>query len=225
MSEGEVAIPVERGRVRGDLAVPEGAEGVVVFAHGSGSSRHSPRNREVARRLHALGLGTLLMDLLTTDEESADEVSGEYRFDIDLLGRRLLGAALWLREQWALRDAPLGYFGASTGAGAALWAAAEEPEWVRAIVCRSGRPELAGPRLMRVVAPTLFIVGELDSAVLMVNQAAREDLRGPTELRVVPGAGHLFAEEGALEEAARLAGEWFRLHLAGPGHPPEEESE
>jgi putative phosphoribosyl transferase len=222
MQEGEqVAVPVERPvqipqdgvAVQGDLTIPEGAAGIVVFAHGSGSSRHSPRNRMVAATLRARGLGTLLMDLLTAEEEAAERWSRHLRFDIGLLARRLAGAAEWLAEEPAARDLAIGYFGASTGAAAALVAAAHRPAGVAAIVSRGGRPDLAGDRLPDVRAPTLLIVGALDEVVIGLNRSAYDRLTVERRLEIVPGAGHLFEEPGALEEVARLAGDWFTRHL------------
>jgi pimeloyl-ACP methyl ester carboxylesterase len=190
---------------------------VVLFAHGSGSSRHSPRNQYVARVLRQAGFGTLLLDLLTADEESVDQYTRHLRFDIELLALRLIGATDWLRQQTPTRELPIGYFGASTGAGAALMAAADRPDVVRAVVSRGGRPDLAGPALMRVHAPTLLIVGRADAPVIDLNERALELLDVEKELRIIPGATHLFEEPGALEEVARLASDWFARHLA-PAH-------
>jgi dienelactone hydrolase len=190
---------------------------VVLFAHGSGSSRHSPRNQSVARVLRQHGLATLLIDLLTTDEESVDQYTRHLRFDIELLALRLLGATDWLREQPQTRELAVGYFGASTGAGAALMAAAERPDIVQAVVSRGGRPDLAGPALLRVHAPTLLIIGGADAPVIDLNEQAMQLLDGEKELRVIPRATHLFEEPGALEEVARLAADWFARHLA-PAH-------
>jgi dienelactone hydrolase len=195
----------------GDLAQPADG-GIVLFAHGSGSSRHSPRNRRVAQQLQQAGLGTLLMDLLTADEEQVDLRSRELRFNIGLLARRLVGAVDWLADRFG-GELPMGLFGASTGAAAALVAAAERPSQVAAVVSRGGRPDLAGPALDRVSAPTLLIVGGADPQVLTLNRQAAERLAAPHRLEVVPGAGHLFEEPGALEEVARLAGAWFSTHL------------
>lgn len=209
-----VQVRVGPALLEGDLAVPPGAAGLVIFAHGSGSSRMSPRNRFVAEALRRVGLGTLLLDLLTVDEALQDEVTSHLRFDIDLLARRLEGATDWARRQPETRALPIGYFGASTGAAAALVAAAERPEDVGAVVSRGGRPDLAGPYLTQVRAPTLLIVGSADPLVLDLNQDALDRMRGPRKLSVVPGATHLFEEPGALEQAARLAGEWLTRHLA-----------
>jgi dienelactone hydrolase len=203
--------------LEGHLNVPDGAHGVVLFAHGSGSSRHSPRNQYVARMLRQVGLGTLLVDLLTSEEETVDQYTRYLRFDIELLAMRLLGATDWLRQQPETRELAIGYFGASTGAGAALLAAAERPDLVRAVVSRGGRPDLAGPSLIRVRAPTLLIVGGADTPVIDLNERAMELLEVEKELRIVPGATHLFEEPGALEEVARLAADWFVRHLV-PAH-------
>ena len=212
---GEQRVMIEAAGVllAGDLHVPEGATGLVVFAHGSGSSSSSPRNREVAAALRSRGLATLLFDLLTPREEAEDVSLGELRFDIGLLGARLVGVTDWLRAQPETRDLALGYFGASTGAAAALVAAATRRDVVRAVVARGGRPDLAGPYLERVEAPALLIVGGRDREVLALNRAAARRLRGPSTLAVIPGAAHLFEEPGALAEVARLAGDFFARHL------------
>jgi putative phosphoribosyl transferase len=193
----------------GDLGLPESARGVVLFAHGSGSSRHSPRNRQVAESLRARGLATLLLDLLTGEEEAVDATTGHLRFDIGMLARRLGGAAGWLGAHQGTSDLPIGCFGASTGGGAALVAAADRPGLVRSVVSRGGRPDLAGEALRRVEAPALLIVGSRDEPVLTWNREAAEQMPGRAEVEVVPGATHLFEEPGALEEVSRLAGEWF----------------
>ena len=213
---GERAVEVPAGPVElaGNLCVPEEAGGVVLFAHGSGSGRHSPRNRHVARVLGEAGLATLLIDLLTPDEEEADRESGHLRFDVGLLARRLAGATHWLRQNPDTRDLPVGYFGASTGAGAALIAAAERPREVGAVVSRGGRPDLAGDTLPLVEAPTLLIVGSDDEPVIRMNEEALGRLRAEKRLKIVPGAGHLFEEPGTLQEVARLAAGWFTRHLA-----------
>src|SRR5918992_1344538 len=203
--------------LEGNLTLPEKATGIVLFAHGSGSSRHSPRNRYVARLLNEAKLGTLLVDLLTAEEEVTDMRTAHLRFDIGLLARRLVAVTDWLTIQEHTRALRIGYFGASTGAAAALVAAAERPEAVAAIVSRGGRPDLAGPALARVRAPTLLIVGSLDTVVLELNEFALELLPGEKELAIVPGATHLFEEPGALEEVARLAREWFTRYLGGGG--------
>jgi pimeloyl-ACP methyl ester carboxylesterase len=207
-----VRIPADSGSIEGDLVVPDGARGIVVFAHGSGSSRHSARNKQVAAALQASGLGTLLFDLLTAAEEREDERTGALRFDIGLLAQRLVAVTDALGEETRGRNLLVGYFGASTGAAAALVAAAERPA-VRAIVSRGGRPDLAGDALPRVTAPTLLIVGELDREVLELNRAAQSRLGGPTELVIVPGATHLFEEPGALDDVARLATRYFMRYL------------
>jgi putative phosphoribosyl transferase len=193
----------------GHLVLPEGARGIVLFVHGSGSSRHSPRNRAVADVLNRAGLGTLLFDLLTV----AEEPDRANVFDIELLAHRLIGATAWLRAQPWAGDTPVGWFGASTGAGAALWAAAEPDAVVSAIVSRGGRPDLAGPRLAAVRAPTLLIVGGLDTTVLELNRGAQAELNTVSELAVVPGATHLFEEPGTLAKAAELARDWFIRYL------------
>jgi dienelactone hydrolase len=209
------AVRVSAGEVvlEGSLALPKQASGLVLFAHGSGSSRHSPRNRYVAQVLHEGDLGTLLIDLLTSEEEGRDERTGELRFDIPLLAKRLVGATGWVAREAATRGLSVGYFGASTGGGAALVAAAECPEAVGAVVSRGGRPDLARAALPLVEAPTLLIVGGLDTAVIRMNREALAKLRCEKRLEIVPGATHLFEEPGTLEAVARLACEWFRRHL------------
>jgi len=211
--ERAVRIPVGPAELQGNLDVPEDAKGVVLFAHGSGSGRYSPRNRYVARALKERGLATLLIDLLTPDEEEVDLRTGRLRFDIGLLAHRLAGATDWLRREPDTRDLRIGYFGASTGAGAALVAAAERPREVGAVVSRGGRPDLAGDTLPLVEAPTLLIVGGDDERVLRMNEEAFARLRAEKRLEIIPGAGHLFEEPGALEEVARLAADWFTRHL------------
>jgi pimeloyl-ACP methyl ester carboxylesterase len=204
-----------------DLTVPEEARGVVLFAHGSGSSRHSPRNRRVAEVLHDARLATLLLDLLTADEEEIDLVTREHRFDISLLARRLVGAVDWLAARKETAELPLGCFGASTGAAAALVAAAEREARVGAVVSRGGRPDLAGDALERVRAPTLLIVGERDPLVLDLNREASARIPGETRLEIVPGATHLFEEPGALEQVSRLARDWFLARGKPSGSPRE----
>jgi len=199
--------------LEGDLEVPPGAHGVVLFAHGSGSSRHSPRNRLVAASLRRARLGTLLLDLLTADEERADEFTRHLRFDIGMLAERLVAAADWLSRQPRTSPLPLGCFGASTGAGAALVAAAVRPEAIKAVVSRGGRPDLAGAALPLVKAPTLLIVGGADEEVISLNRQAMAAMVAPVRLEIVPGATHLFEEAGALEAVAALAGRWFDEHL------------
>ena len=200
----------------GNLVVPEDASGVVLFAHGSGSSRLSPRNRAVARDLSERGLATLLVDLLTSEEESIDAETAHLRFDIGLLANRLAGAKEWLKEQPETRDLEIGYFGASTGAAAALVAAALHPKSIGAIVSRGGRPDLAGDLLPRVQAPTLLIVGGEDLPVIEMNRQAFAQLTCRKRLEIIPGATHLFEEPGTLEAVADLAGDWFLRHLAAP---------
>lgn len=199
--------------LQGNLDIPDSAQGIVLFAHGSGSGRHSPRNRYVARALGEGKLATLLLDLLTAEEEVIDRRSAHLRFDIDLLTKRLVGASDWLAQNPDTRLLRLGYFGASTGAGAALMAAAQRPERVSAVVSRGGRPDLAGAALSRVRAPTLLIVGSLDHGVIELNQEALAQLHPEKKIEIIPGATHLFEEPGALEEVARLAREWFKRYL------------
>jgi putative phosphoribosyl transferase len=215
--EENVRIETRNGPLGGTLVFPDASRGVVVFAHGSGSSRHSPRNQFVARQLQQRGHGTLLMDLLTPSEEEVDVATAEYRFDVQLLAQRLSTATDWLANNHATRDCQVGYFGASTGAAAALVAAAHRMG-VAAIVSRGGRPDLAGGALRLVTAPTLLIVGDQDHAVIQLNRAARRQLERceRKELHLIPGATHLFEEPGALEEVARLAGQWFDQYLSGP---------
>jgi pimeloyl-ACP methyl ester carboxylesterase len=209
----EITIELEHGPLlQATVGGPvEGIVGVVVFAHGSGSSRHSSRNRQVAEVLHEAGLKTVLLDLLTPDEEKVDLETGEHRFDIELLGERVTRAIDWVRTT---DDGPIGLFGASTGAAAALVAAAHRPEEVYAVVSRGGRPDLAGEALPLVRAPTLLIVGGRDLTVLELNRAARACLQAETALEIVPGATHLFEEPGAIGLVADHAAEWFRRHLA-----------
>jgi len=208
-----VMIPIEGAELEATLAVPKRAGGVVVFAHGSGSGRHSPRNRYVADRLVRVGFGTLLLDLLTPAEERYDRETAELRFDIDRLAARLVIAIDWLGGDDRLAELPVGAYGASTGAAAALIAAAERPERVDAVVSRGGRPDLAKDALERVMAPTLLIVGERDPHVLGLNTEAAERMRNPATIEVVARAGHLFEEAGALERVAQLAVDWFAAHL------------
>jgi putative phosphoribosyl transferase len=205
-------VRIQAGAVtlEGDLQLPDQATGLVLFAHGSGSSRHSPRNRFVAHELQTAGLGTLLLDLLTPEEEAVDQHTGHLRFDIELLAERLVATTHWAAVDPATRSLAIGYFGASTGAAAALVAAALEPEKVRAVVSRGGRPDLAGEALPLARAPTLLIVGGRDLTVLELNRAAMARMRTETRLEIVPGATHLFEEPGALEVVARLARDWFR---------------
>lgn len=208
-----VRIPATGVLLEADVAVPEAARGVVLFAHGSGSSRHSPRNRFVAAELRTAGIGTVLADLLTGEEEAADAVTGRLRFDIGLLAGRLTGLADWLEGYGPAAGLGHGLFGASTGAAAALVTAAACPDTVRAVVSRGGRPDLAEGALPSVRPPTLLIVGGADQEVLRLNRAAMRQLPGETRLEVVPGATHLFEEPGALERVAHLAADWFTRHL------------
>lgn len=203
--------------LEGSLSLPANPLGVVLFAHGSGSSRHSPRNRFVAQALQEAGLGTLLIDLMTREEEQAEAYTRHLRFDIGFLAERLSYAADWLAQDRATQDLPVGYFGASTGAAAALVSAAQHPERVAAVVSRGGRPDLAGPALAHVQAPVLLIVGGNDGPVIPLNEEALSQLTGVKELVIVPGATHLFEEPGALEEVARLASGWFKQHLRAGG--------
>jgi dienelactone hydrolase len=209
---GIVRVRAGSATLDGDLQVPEGASGVVLFAHGSGSSRHSSRNRYVAGELQAAGLATLLIDLLTLEEEARDQHTGHLRFDIPLLAARLVAATRWLGEDPSTRALKIGYFGASTGGGAALVAAASAPDRVGAVVSRGGRPDLAADALPRVQAPTLLIVGGRDLAVLEMNRVAMARMRAVTRLEIVPGATHLFEEPGTLEAVAHLARDWFLRH-------------
>jgi dienelactone hydrolase len=199
--------------LEGDLRMPDHPEGIVLFAHGSGSGRHSSRNRFVAEELREAGLASLLIDLLTAQEGAIDERTRHLRFDIPLLSQRLIGATDWLQQNPDTKDLSIGYFGASTGAGAALIAAAERPEAVKAVVSRGGRPDLAGTSLPEVKAPTLLIVGGRDFQVIDLNESALLQLGCVKEMVIVPGATHLFEEAGALEEVARLASVWFNQHL------------
>lgn len=205
---GEIALD-------GNLAVPDHAGGIVAFAHGSGSSRFSSRNRYVAGVLNQAGLATLLFDLLTAEEEVIDQRTRRLRFDIGLLSRRMIGAVDWLVEQPILQGLPIGLFGASTGAAAALNAAAARPQQVSAVVSRGGRPDLASEALPHVGCPTLLIVGGNDSIVIELNQRAAKELAAPHELHIVPGATHLFEEPGKLEDVARLARDWFLRRFSG----------
>ena len=208
-----VELTLEGVTLSGDLTLPTGAPGIVLFAHGSGSSRHSPRNQFVARAIQAQGSGTLLFDLLTRKEELEDTHDGHYRFDISLLARRLVAATTWVNRFAPTSQLGVGYFGASTGGAAALVAAAQYGASIDAVVSRGGRPDLAGAALARVKAPTLLIVGEWDELVLEINQEAFDDLKCKKLLTVVPRATHLFEELGALAEVASLAADWFRQHM------------
>jgi len=216
-SERVVQVPIGAALLDGNLSLPREVGGVVLFAHGSGSSRHSPRNRFVARSLQEVGLATLLLDLLTRQEEAVDVQTAQLRFDIQLLADRLVGATRWLMQQRETADHRIGYFGASTGAAAALVAAAHLPDAVTAVVSRGGRPDLAGPALPLVRCPTLLVVGGEDTVVIRLNREAFRQLGiADKQLAIVPGASHLFEEPGALEAVARLAGDWFGRYLRGP---------
>ncbi len=218
-----VRIPTGSVMLDGNLHLPPNAPGIVLFAHGSGSSRHSPRNRFVAQFLQETGLATLLIDLLTADEEFADRVTRQLCFDITLLAKRLEDITDWLIQNPETQALKIGYFGASTGAAAALLAAAEHPEGVSAIVSRGGRPDLAGPALIKVRAPTLLLVGGDDGPVIKLNQKALAQLQVEKRLDIIPGATHLFEEPGALEEVASLARQWFE-HYLSPAAPPDKGS-
>jgi alpha-beta hydrolase superfamily lysophospholipase len=214
-SEREVRIPAGAARLYGDLAVPADACGIVLFAHGSGSGRHSARNRRVAQHLQQAGIATLLFDLLTAQEEQRDLHTREHRFDIPLLTGRMQDATEWVRSLPACGDLPVGYFGASTGSAAALIAAARLGHAIAAVVSRGGRPDLAGPAcLAAVTAPTLLLVGGADHGVVELNEAAYERLRCAKELQVVPGATHLFEQPGALDRVSQAAAQWFSRHFA-----------
>ncbi len=213
LDERTVRVQAGYAELQGNLRIPQDANGIVLFAHGSGSGRHSPRNRFVADVLVNTGLATLLIDLLTPEEELIDLRTAELRFDIRLLAERLGGVTDWLATETSTADLSIGYFGASTGAAAALIAAAGRPRTVRAIVSRGGRPDLAGPVLPRVVQPTLLIVGGEDDVVIDLNQLALQELGGIKQLVIIPGATHLFEEPGALEQVAALASEWFLRYL------------
>ena len=213
-NNNEVRIPINSIVLEGNLVIPEGAQGIVIFAHGSGSSRHSSRNKYVAWKLQKEGFGTLLFDLLTVEEERIDMVTAHLRFDIDLLANRLVDVTNWFLINFVTENLNIGYFGASTGAAAALIATKEKSNAIKAIVSRGGRPDLAEKALPDVKAPTLLIVGGNDFQVIDMNQWALERLNvKDKELKIVPGATHLFEESGALEEVAHLAGEWFKRYL------------
>jgi dienelactone hydrolase len=207
----EILIPVEGTELRGELAIPHQPSGAVLFAHGSGSSRHSPRNQFVAETLRAHGMATLLFDLLTEQEEEQDRFTGHLRFDIDWLAGRLIGATRWFQQEHP--SVAMGYFGSSTGGGAALLANAQSDIPIKAIVSRGGRPDLAGAALAEVTAATLLIVGGDDAPVITLNQKALAQMRCRKELRIVPGATHLFEEPGALEQVSTMAAEWFARHF------------
>jgi putative phosphoribosyl transferase len=210
----EVQIHAGRAVLPGNLNIPEDASALVLFAHGSGSSRHSPRNQFVARTLNEAGLATLLFDLLTPEEEAIDMQTREHRFNIHLLAERLVHATKWAKQQPQTCDLRIGYFGSSTGGAAALMAAVDAPQNVDAVVSRGGRPDLAGEALPKVKAPTLLIVGGNDDIVIELNEQARDKMRCEVRLEIIPGATHLFEEPGALEKVAKLASDWFIAHLA-----------
>jgi putative phosphoribosyl transferase len=209
----EVQIQAGREVLSGNLNIPKGAAALVLFAHGSGSSRHSPRNQFVARTLNDAGLATLLFDLLTQEEEAIDLRTGEHRFNIGLLAERLIHATRWAKQEKLTRELRIGYFGSSTGGGAALVAAAKIPQDVGAVVSRGGRPDLAGDALPKVQTPTLLIVGGNDDIVIELNEQARDRMRCEVKLEIVPGATHLFEEPGTLEKVAQLASDWFVNHI------------
>ena len=215
----EVHIPADRAMLHGNLTLVDQAAALVLFVHGSGSSRHSPRNQFVARTLNNAGLATLLFDLLTPEEELVDSRTAELRFDIGLLAERLVHATNWVKQQPQTGDFGVGYFGSSTGGGAALVAAAQLPDDIDAIVSRGGRPDLAADALPKVKAPTLLIVGGEDDVVIELNEKARAQMRCEVKIDIVPGATHLFEEPGALERVADLASDWFLLHAVGSAGP------
>ena len=215
----EVHISAGRATLAGNLNIPMSATALVLFAHGSGSSRHSPRNQFVARTLNDTGLATLLFDLLTPEEELVDTRTAELRFDIDLLAKRLVHATKWAKREEQTRNLRIGYFGSSTGGGAALVAAAQLPDDVDAVVSRGGRPDLAGAALPKVQTPTLLIVGSQDDIVIELNEQARDQMRCEVKLEIIPGATHLFEEPGALEQVAKLASDWFLLRASGSAGP------
>lgn len=218
-NNNEHLVSVQAGDITlsGNLVIPAGAQGIVLFAHGSGSSRHSPRNRHVAKVLNDTGLATLLFDLLTAQEDSIDQQSYHLRFDIGLLASRLKGATDWISQNSATHMFNIGYFGASTGSAAALIAAAEQPDRIRAIVSRGGRPDLAGTALTRIQAPTLLVVGGNDPIVINLNQDAFRGISAEKQLKIIPGATHLFEESGTLEQVATLASQWFQRYLNPDG--------
>lgn len=212
-TEVAVQIPAEDAILQGDLGIPPQPHGLVIFAHGSGSSRHSPRNRYVAGVLQQSGLATLLMDLLTVDEEAVDQYTRHLRFDIPLLSGRLVAATDWAKDEEQVRGLNIGYFGASTGAAAAIMAAAQRPDHVKAIVSRGGRPDLAETALEQIKAPTLLLVGDRDYPVIDLNEQAFERMQCEKRLTLVPRATHLFEEPGTLEQVAEMAAAWFDAHL------------
>jgi dienelactone hydrolase len=215
-----VRVPIGKRFLSGDLGLPVDSCGLILFVHGSGSSRHSPRNQYVAQTLERRNLATLLIDLLTPEEERIDNRTAQYRFDIPMLGERLVTIVDWLRRQAVTSALPIGLFGASTGGGAALIAAAERPDDIAAVVSRGGRPDLAGAALAKVMVPTLLIVGGLDPAVIEMNRDAMRQMKGETRLEIVGGATHLFEEPGTLDRVAQLAGEWFLRYVPVPATAP-----
>lgn len=214
-------VDIQAGPVtlEGNLTIPAGARGIVLFAHGSGSGRFSPRNQQVAREFEKEGLATLLMDLLTEEEEAVDMFTLHYRFDIELLADRLAGTTYWINKNPSTQSLRIGYFGASTGAAAALLASARHPDLVRAVVSRGGRPDMAGPALYKVQAPTLLIVGEKDEPVIKLNRQAYTQLHTEKALEIVPNASHLFEEPGTLDVVAHLASDWFKRYLLAESIP------
>ena len=208
-----VRIPTGGVVVEGNLTIPPDSKGVVLFAHGSGSSRFSPRNQYVAKKFNKANIGTLLFDLLTNEEDQTDAETAEYRFNIKLLAERLIGATEWLKQDPRTKNCVFGYFGASTGAAAALIAAAKLPDEIATVVSRGGRPDLAGEYLPKVVAPTLFLVGGLDTEVIELNQQAMDQMSAEKKMIIIPGATHLFEEPGKLEEVAKLSIDWFTRYL------------
>ena len=212
-NQTEMKIPLGNVVVEGTLTLPPGTRGVVLFAHGSGSSRFSPRNQYVAKEFNKATIGTLLFDLLTQEEEETDMVTAEYRFNIPLLAKRLVGVTEWLRNDTQTKKLAFGYFGASTGAAAALIAAAKLPNEIAAVVSRGGRPDLAGEYLPNVVAPTLLLVGGLDTEVIELNQEAMDQMTAEKKLTIIPGATHLFEEPGTLEQVAKFSKDWFLRYL------------
>ncbi len=219
VTERQVQVITDAVVLQGDLSIPDGAQGIVLFAHGSGSSRKSPRNRAVAQLLHAGKFATLLLDLLTAQEEAIDVRTRHYRFDIALLARRLVGASDWIRQNSLVDRLNIGLFGASTGAAAALVAASQRPDAIKAVVSRGGRPDLAGLSLAQVKTPTLMIVGANDQPVVELNKQAMTQMSAETKLTIIPGASHLFEEPGALEKVSQLARQWFERYLIPSQQP------
>ena len=214
MKEEDVTISIGRAIIEGYLMIPQGAKGIVIFAHGSGSGRFSPRNQYVAKVLNGVGIGTLLIDLLTRKEEEIDATTGKFRFDIGLLAQRLEDTTEWLKKNPATRSLALGYFGASTGAAAALIAATMYPKDIRTVVSRGGRPDLAMQHLQKVKVPTLFIVGGKDTVVIELNKKAMEQVPAEKKLEIIPDATHLFEEPGKLEKVAKISADWFLAHFS-----------